>query len=324
MNLKKRDKRLLYEYCRNSRRPFTVLARKSRMSQQLVSYKIKAMKEAGIITQSYPLIDYSMFGLLQFYVHFRINYRSRKSFQDLVSRIQRHESVVEVTVRSGHYDLIVTFMSKNPSSFNKTLRRLIEKNPDQLKNHIILTNVVSHYFPKKYMVGLEGSIKDSIIGGDREPAIITETDKKVLELLVKDARSRTVDIAAKVKINPRTVVAVIKRLKKVGILQGFSSLLNFRLAGFQRRMMLIKYHNLSIEQEDNLRRFCITHKNITGMHKLFGDYDVAITAEADSAMDLRKVFINIRETFEDIINDSDSFNLYSTFKITFLPESFFK
>jgi DNA-binding Lrp family transcriptional regulator len=323
MHLKKRDKKLLYELCRDSRQPYTALARKSAMSQQLVSYKIKAMRESGLVGFSYPIIDYSRFGLLRFHVHFRVNYRSSRKLQDIVSFIAGHESVVGVTARGGHYDLIVTFMARNPSSFNKTLRDLIEQNPDQLKNHMILTNVVSHHFPKKYLIGLSDNIKDIIIGGDRDPAQVSKTEMKVLQMLSEDARMRTVDIASRAGINPRTAIGAIKRLRSSGIIRGFSSMLNLRQAGFLQGMMLIKYHNLSVRLEDRLRRFCVTNSRITAMHKLFGDFDVAITAEAENAKERRNIFIQIREEFEDIINDSDSFSLYTTYKRSYLPESFF-
>jgi len=323
MNLKKRDKRLLYEFCRNSRRPYTVLARKARMSQQLAAYKIRAMRESGLIALSYPLIDYSRFGLLKFSVHFRVNYRSEQAFRDLVARLSKHEDVVGVDERDGKYDLIVSFAARNPSAFNKTLRHLIEKNPDQLKEHMILTSVVSHYFPRKYLVGLESSTRDTVIGGDREVLVLSDVDKKVLELLQGNARARTVDIASKTGINPRTAVSAIKRLQKLGILRGFSAILDPRESDLIQGMMLLRYQNLSLEQEDELRNFCITSRHVTEMHKLFGNYDVAIVIEAENARQLRSVYIQTRERFENIINDSDSFRLFRTHRLSFLPKSFF-
>jgi len=323
MNLKKRDKRLLYEFCMDSRLPYTVLARKSRMSQQLAAYKIKAMRESGLIAFSYPMIDYSRFGLLQFRVHFRVNYRSKQTFLDLVTKLSKHNDVAEVVERGGKHDLVVTFAARNPSAFNKTLRRLIEENHDQLKDYMILTTVVSHYFPKKYLIGLEDNTRDTVIGGDRGMAEVTNIDKKVLHLLVDDTRARTVDIAAKVGINPRTCIATIKRLKSFEVLRGFSSILDPKESGLLQSIMLIKYQNLSIKDEEKLRLFCITNKYITEMHKLFGNYDVAITIEAESAVHLRSVSIQIRERFENIINDSDDFRVFRTHKRAFLSKSFF-
>jgi len=323
MNLKKRDKRLLYEFCRNSRRPYTVLARKSRMSQQLAAYKIRSMQESGLIAYSYPLIDYSRFGLLKFSVHFRVNYRSEQAFRDLVARLSKQEYVVGVEERDGRYDLIVSFAARNPSAFNKALRHLIENNAGQLKDHMILTSVVSHYFPKKYLVGLESSTRDTVIGGDRDVLEVADIDRRVLEMLTEDARARTVDIAAKTGINPRTAVAAIKRLQKAGILRGFSAILDPRESDLLQGIMLLRYQNLSLEQEDELRNFCITSKHVTEMHKLFGNYDVAIVIEAENARQLRSVDIQIRERFENIINDSDSFRVFRTHKLSFLPKSFF-
>lgn len=323
MKLKKHDKRLLFEFCRDSRMPFSALAKKTRMSQQLIAYKIKSMQESGVISFSYPLVDYSRFGLLRFFVHFRVNYKSKQTFRNIIEKLQKNEDVVEVIEREGHYDLIVAFSTSNPSSFNKTLRQIIEDNSDQLKNHMILTSVVSHYFPKKYLLGIRASTEDIIIGGDRESLPITDNEKNVLEQLRNNARARVVDIASGAKIGSRTAISTMKKLTNTDILKGTSSIINLREIGFKKGMMLIKYHNLSLEAENNLRVFCISHRNITEMHKVFGNYDVAIMIETENAVQLREVFIQIREMFEDIINDSDSFQIFQTHKRTLLPQAFF-
>ena len=94
-------------------------------------------------------------------------------------------------------------------------------------------------------------------------------------------------------------------------------------SGFARGMMLIRYHNLSVELEDKLKNYCITNKHIIELHKLFCDFDLAIVAEAEGQKQLRNVFIHIREKFEDIIQDSDSFTIYKVNKKSFVPDQFF-
>ncbi|RLI97604.1 MAG: hypothetical protein DRO99_02810 [Candidatus Aenigmatarchaeota archaeon] len=319
--LKKKDKRLLYEFCLNSRLPYSILGRKSGMSQQLAAYKMKSFISNGMVGHSYPIIDYSYFSLLQFRVHFRVSYRSKEAFRGLVSRLYEHENVVGIMERSGRYDIIVTFMAKNPSSFNKTLKQLIAENPG-LRNYMILTTVVSHYLPKKYLA-MPDEDKDIIIGGDRESIEITDTEKDVLLSVCRDARAHIVKIARDADVSPRTAVSTMKRLSTKGVLKGFSSVLNLRKLGYHRSAMLIRYHNLSVDIEDKLRTFCIRNKNITEMHKLFGDFDVEITAEAETAEEIRKVFIQIRELFEEIIMDSDTFSVFRIHKRSFVPGEFF-
>lgn len=318
-----KDLRLLFELSENSRKPHSRIGKKIRISQQMVSYKLKHYLEEGVITSFYPLIDYSRFGYLSFKVSFKINYISRQRFLDLISTLSKEGDIVEITERGGKYDVILDFAARNPSSFNKTIKKIMLTNP-QLKNHSILTTVVRHYFPRKYLIGEEKNTRGIIIGGDREPLVIDTIDRKVLFALQQNAVASSIEIAKNSGVNPKTVISRIKKLQKREIIKGFRPLLHLQNIGYKVNKILLTYHNLSPEREELLKNFCTRNPHITEFTKLFGEWDAEITVETKTMEEFRNVYILLREKFQDIIQDSEDFPVFKIHKKHFLPQEFFE
>lgn len=322
MKLPKKDLRLIYEMDSNYRQPLSSIGRKIRMSQQLVSYKVKSLASNNIILSNLPLIDYSRFGYLNFRVYFKVNYADRKRIEEMLEKMKSHKDIIMILDCEGRYDLMLVFASKNPSAFNKSLRDLISENPEQLKNCMILTTVVQHLFPKKYLSPKHSEL-DTVIGGDRDVMVLDPTDMRILLSLIRGRKS-TVEIASDSKVNPKTVMSRIKKMESEGIIKGYRLMINNEMIGVTAKKILIKYHNISVERENELRSFCRRSPNITEFIKTFGEWDLELTVETSSKEEFRSLYLNLRERFEDIIQDFDSFTIFRVHRRQTIPEDFFE
>ena len=317
-----KDLRLLYELGINARQSYSRIGKKIRLSQQMVSYKMKTFQESVIVQAFYPLLDYSRFVYLNFTVLFKVNYISKERFHSLITALTKQPSIVEVIECGGKHDLILIFSARNPSSFNKTMKEVLFSH-SQLKNYTILTNVVRHFFPRTYFLSAEPNTKDVVIGGDRELLDIDETDKNILTSLQKNTVASSIEIASQCNITPKTMISHIKILEARKIIRGYHPLLHVQKLEFKVNKILLQYHNLTPEQEDRLTRFCIRNPHITEFSKLFGEWDAEITVETRNMRDFRNVYILIREQFQDIIQDSEDFPVFQTHKKQLLPDTFF-
>ena len=149
--LKKMEKALLEELETNARRPFSTIGKKIRSSQQHVSYAVNSMIKKGIIQKFYTLIDYSKLDVLKFRVYFRINYIDEEKLKELFDYLSLEPHTSGVFACGGKFDIICTFFTSNPSQFNKTLRKIMEKFPVQLQNYTVLTTIVNREFGRKYL-----------------------------------------------------------------------------------------------------------------------------------------------------------------------------
>jgi len=319
MRLTNRDHRLLFELSESPRVPLSKIGKRIRLSQQMASYKLRSYLENGLITSFYPLVDYSRFGYLNFRVYFKTDYINRDRFHDLLSRLSKEDNIVEIIECGGRYDLVLVFSAKNPSFFNKYMKNMIYTHK-QLKDHTILTTVVTHLFPRKYLVGDIRNTKDVIVGGDRDMIEVDKTDTSILQELHNDAMKTSVDIAKKAGVNPKTVIHRMRKLEELGVIKGYSPLIDLQRMGYHVNKILLSYHNLSPEKEEELKNFCMRNPNITELIKLFGEWDAEITVETKRMEEFRNVYSMIREQFQDIIHTSENFPVFNVHKKQFLPK----
>ncbi|OGI66678.1 hypothetical protein A2642_03540 [Candidatus Nomurabacteria bacterium RIFCSPHIGHO2_01_FULL_39_10] len=319
--LHKKDLHLLYELDCNYRKTFTQIGKKIRMSEQLVSYKIHSYEEKKIILDYVPNIDYSRFGYFTFLVFFKVHYSNEQSFDRLIHKLKQHENITSIIECDGNYDLIATFAAKNPSSFNKKLKQLVSENPKELRHHTILTTVVEHHFPRSYLVNSEERF-DIILGGDREELPIDETDKKIIHCLI-NGKKKIIDISQSLKITPKTALNHLHQLEQQQILKAYRVLFNPSSMGVNANIILVRYRNITVDKEEEFRRFCKYHPNVIEFTKTFGEWDVVVHTETVHREQFRKLSLQIREKFDDIIENIDNFRVFANHKKQYLPQEYF-
>ncbi|GEM_PF-1638674 len=319
--LHKKDLRLLYELDSNYRKTFTQIGKKIHMSEQLVSYKIHSFEEKKIILDYLPNIDYSRFGYLTFIVFFKVHYINEHSFDRLIAKLKTHENILSITECDGNYDLMVTFAAKNPSSFNKKLKQLVSENPKELRHHTILTTVVEHHFPRSYLIDSEDRY-DTILGGDREEIPLDKLNLSLIKCLLA-GKKKIIDLAQALKITPKTALNHLKSLEEQQIIKGYRLLLNPKAMNLSANIILIRYRNITLEDEENFRRFCKYHPNVIEFTKTFGEWDVVVHTETEHREQFRKLSLQIREKFDDIIESSDNFRVFANHKKQYLPQEIF-
>lgn len=320
MKLKKSERSVLRLLEQDGRMSFSLIGKKTRMSQQRVSYTVSSLIKREVIHNFFPLIDYSKFGLIGFRVYFRINYINENKFNELIDFFVNNEHTYWVKRCSGRYDLIVTFLASNVSQFNKILRSSMEKFPQQLQSHNVLTNIVIRFFGRKYLIGRSGKITQKIIGGDREVEKVDEIDIKLLSGLANNARMSSVKLAEITGVTPKTVINRIENLKRRKILKGFGILVDPKDIGGVSHILLIKYHNISLKLENDLINFLRYHPNVTSLVKTLGEWDVEITLENKNLVEFRKVEMEIRQKFGLLIQNVESALLERTYKMSYFPK----
>src|SRR3989344_3978120 len=216
--MNKKDLKLIFELDSNSRASYSKIGKKIRMSEQLISYKIKSFQKKGVIQGVCPLIDYSRFSLLAFLVFFKVRFKSEQSYTKLLEELKGHENVLSIMESDGKYDLLVIFASKNPSSFNKKLKILVSDYP-QLKDWMILTSVVDHHYLRNYLLGKDGE-SDVILGGDRDEVPVDDLDFYILHALIMGKRT-ILEIAEYARSSPKTILIHLKWLQEQHVLKGY-------------------------------------------------------------------------------------------------------
>ena len=313
------ERRVLSQLDKNSRESFRKIGKKIRMSQQNVSYTVKSLSERGVIKNFYTLIDYSMLSVLNFRVFFKINQNSEEKFNKMIEYFVKNDHTMWVSMCGGRHDLLCTFGAYNPSHFNKILRKTISSFPEQIDDYSILTTIVIRTLEREYLTAPKRSHKEIIIGGDREPVKLSERDLRIISEIADDARKNSVDISKKLSCEPKTVINRIKFLEKMQIINGYRPFIDFSKTGHVTVLLMIKYHNISIEDENRLTDYLYFHPNVTCITRTLGEWDIEIRIEARDIWNLKKIEREIRHRFAAIIQDTETVPIYREYKRTFFP-----
>lgn len=316
------EQSVLREMERNARVALTKIAKKTKMSQQRISYALDSLLKNKVISGFFSLIDYAKLGILNFRVYFRVSYTSPEEFAQLIDRLKDEPSVSWIATCGGRYDLLCTFFAINVSSFNKTLREIMREFPTQLENYTVLTTIVMKNFGRKYLFSQTTHIpKQIIIGGDRPIEQIDSIDLQILYFLSENARMSAVEIATKLNITAKTVITRIKKLRKRKIIRGFRPILNVSQTGRMTFILTVKSHNVVPELEDELVKYLKLHPNVTSIIKTLGEWDLEIQIEVESWYLYRKIVFEIRQKFKSLIQEIETTPLYEAyFKITYFPK----
>ncbi|MBW2988756.1 Lrp/AsnC family transcriptional regulator [Candidatus Woesearchaeota archaeon] len=306
---------------KNSRYPFSKIGKRSRMSQQRVSYTVESLIRKKIIERFYALIDYSKFDVLHFRVYFKVSYTNEQDFKELVRYLKDDPSTSWVSGCGGRYDLICTFFAMNPSSFNKALKGILREFPNQLDNYTILTSIVLIHFGRKYLFSSSAPTPpQEIIGGDRKPELIQAIDLEILSLIAENARMAAVEIGNKLGLTAKTVIKRINDLVERKIIRGFRPSLDISKTEKSAFIIAIKTHNVIPEIEDKLVDYLRVHPNVVAVVKTLGEWDLEIQIEVSALQIYRKIELEIRQRFKSLIRSIERIPLYGeSYKLNFFP-----
>ena len=142
---------------------------------------------------------------------------------------------------------------------------------------------------------------------------------RIMDELSDDARKSSVEIARKLGTTPKTVIERIKKLRAREVLLGFKPSMNPRAMGQISILLMIRYHNIAPELENELISYLKGHPNVTWTVKTLGEWDIEISIEARDMMELKSIEMDIRQRFMALIHETETIPVYKIHKKNLFP-----
>jgi DNA-binding Lrp family transcriptional regulator len=124
---------------------------------------------------------------------------------------------------------------------------------------------------------------------------IDELDKKILNILIRDARTRLKDIAKECETSSVSVLKRIKRLKNLKVITGATLFVNAEALGFP--ILATIGINFNGNQNQEIENLISQETNFVEVASSFGGYDLSGLVYAESITQLDEVACAIREHF---------------------------
>jgi len=103
---------------------------------------------------------------------------------------------------------------------------------------------------------------------------LDDLDKKIINVLISDARQSYRQIAAKVKVSVATVMHRVKRLEKEKIIKRYSMIVDYDKVGFDVEILVEM--RISKGKLFEVEKKIATHNNVFAVYDMTGDFDAAV------------------------------------------------
>ncbi len=137
-------------------------------------------------------------------------------------------------------------------------------------------------------------------------AKLDKKDRKILSILIKNARMPLTKIAKKVGLSHDAVRYRINKLKKDRIITDFTAVIDPAKLGFPIwGDVALSLWNLNDERSKEFIKYLKTHPNIVAVWNLSGKFEWFIEIYTETLEEFNNIVSKIKIKFSDIIKDSE-------------------
>lgn len=322
IKLDKKDQIILYELEENCRRSLNQIAKKVGISKQALHYRIERLVKQGAIVQFITVIDYSKLGYVNHEVWFQLNEISPEEKEQFLLFLKNHQDVRWLVSCGGKFDYAMGIMAENIVAFSNILKRILAEYPNAVQNHFTTISHSVWTYPRTHMIG-ENTIKRSrlsLFGGEPKKMDLDGSEKRILQLISKNARMPTVEIAEKAGITPTTARTKIRKMEQQGVIEGYKAIIQHSAIGFENYEVLITTQNISEEKEKELEAYCRLNPYVTFLLSTIGRWDLDIAFDAENSEHFQQIMREIRTRFGSVIRDYEYVPILHIHKFDYAPQ----
>ena len=306
-----KDKKILYQLDLNSRQNFNQIAKKVKLSKDIVNYRIKKLEKENYILGYQTIINFQKIGYLTIRTRITLIDTSPKKEKEIIDFFVKEKKVFFVLELEGT-ELTFGLMIENLFELKQFYEKFETSFKKFIQNKRFAIYLELYHFNRSYL--LKTKEKNTIILKENKKEKLDKIDLKILKILAKNARASTLDIAIKLKIPATTTAHRIKKLQEKKIILGYRLLFNFNKIQYS-------YFRVNLELKDisnikKLMNYGEINKNIIYAMKTLGGSDLEIYFESTqeeflkSMKKMRNLFPEIRKWDYDILKRYHKFNYF--------------
>ncbi len=313
------DKKILYELDCNSRQPSSKIARKLRISRDVVNYRIKKLQDDGIITKFIAIVNPIKFGYYTFKTYLKLE-NKKERIDAFIQFLCKDKFVWWVATCEGKWDLIFAIFAQDVvDAYSKELELLKDFHDIIItKENTVMVDL--KIYRKCYLVNK--SYETLFYAGKPDDQRLKKEELELLKLIANNARMPIVEMARVLKSTSMKVIYKLKDLEKRKIILGYRILvdLNKLKKDFFKNFIYLK--NLTLDREKSLMTFCSQQHSIVYYIRGIGSWQLELEFEVDSYQHYNKIMDQIREQFSDIVRNVEFVLVQKEHKYIWMPESY--
>ncbi len=240
--MNKKDLKILQALDADVRSSFSAIGRKTRLSKEVVQYRIKQLEKNNTITEYWaiPRIDS---GSTVYKVLIKNKSLGLKKKEELVSFLTSQPSVAWMASVEGSWDFIITSVVNEDASFSKMMIELQNKFGTHFKDKQIMKTVSAVDINEKYLYDGQIDPITTELNFLDEEVEIDDTDKEIISVLLTNSRSSFAEIGKKVGLTAESISYRFKKIMKNKLISKLKVRINHDVLG-------LAYYHLFISLSD--------------------------------------------------------------------------
>ena len=313
-----KDKKILYELDLNGREYVSTIARKVGLSKEVVNYRIKRLRDRGIITGFHAIIDTSKTGHRIYRLQIQYQDVSPEKEQEILDYMKKHSNIGWIATYEGFYDLAVLFWAKDVFEFRTTCDSFLAEFGKHFQNTIKTIVLHIYHYKHNFLFDTE-DLTEATIGGPLRQAALDHLDLQILQILSKDCRKNTLDIGNQLHLSPNTVKYRIRKLLDNKVIVAYKTMINADKLGYQHYKVFLNLNNLTEETRKKLIGHLRVNRHVIYVTDAIGKADLEFEAHVKNIKELHTIIRNLKLQFSDMIRDTKSVLIFKEHRINYLP-----
>jgi len=321
LKLSVKDKRIIGELFRDARTPFSIIAKRVRLSKESVNYRVKRLEKLGLLVGFNTVLDIKKIGWEIFFVYIRFRNVDAEKEKEMLEYLKNHPNVAQLFRCIGNYDAIIKVFVRNYADIDKVLKEIEGQYREFFDEYFFdyIIEEIAVPFSFLYQPGKESMIYRSA-REKTEKTSLTELELRVLKELAKNARCSISEVAEKLKISRELIKYHLKKLEKSEVILKYRPDTLPKKLGYNWHFLILKTEKLEGNINKSLTTFLLNHPNVTYFYRTAGSSDIQVELRTKTNEKLNEILMEIRGILKTVLKRFELLVILDELKYTYFPE----
>lgn len=317
-----KDKKILFELDKNSRIHLSELAKKVRLSKEVVFHRINNLIKRGFIIRFQTIISTYRLGYQSYKIYFKLQNLTNEIKQQIQDFFMQNNMVYWIGNCQGRWDLIIAVWSKSISEFGNFEDEILNKFSNYILEKEVSISRKSIQFNRRWFYNDKKGPIETTFGEELEETKLKKIDLEILKYLANNSRIKIIDLAKKLNVSITVIRYRLKQLEKNKVILGYKYALNPKLLNYETCKALISFKDITAEKRKALVNYAKLNPNMINIVLTIGSWDMEIELEVKNFEEYYNIMNDIQEKHADIIKNYESVLFSSEPKQSFVPKAY--
>jgi DNA-binding Lrp family transcriptional regulator len=320
-----KDRKILYELDLNCRQSNTQIGKKVGLKKDVVAYRIKRMQDEGILTNFWTAINTFKLGYHVFRIYINFQYINNEIKNKIIDHFVNYKNVWVAASIRGVIDFDAVIWVDDIYEFYSFWNNTLDLYEEYFAKYSFSIYIESfdykkdYLFPEKKDLSNRELYRTSCAG---KPVRIDETDYKLLNEIVMNARTPLIDLAKKLNCSSQTIQYRLKNLIKLHVIDGFR--VNVDVSKLDLQDFKVDIYLKDHKQRNLIIEYLKTKPYLTVLNVSIGWSDIEPEFIFKNINELTEEMERINSKFPNVIKNYNFWLTDKQHKFRWLPEMEFK